>query len=224
MKQRQKLVLLIILSFLCIPTFAQRAVSKPDRLLPKIGVKAGLTLSDFSETDVNNKMNIGFHTGVFAEIPLSEHFSLEGGLHFTTKGCNYTNDDWYMEFLDVYGSYYEEYKLYYLDLPITFKSALEFSGIKLYGAVGPYLGIGIGGHVYWELEENLFGTKWDETEKSDLKQFDYGLVMGAGIGFKKFQLGCSYYLGLANISSESDTKINNRVIQISLAYKFGKIE
>ena len=218
--------------------FAQMEVVKPDRFLPKIGLKAGLTISNFYEADeesVNSEeydMNIGFHAGLIAEIPLSKRLSIETGLLFTTKGFNYS-DEWYDDSLGTDNEYYQEYKLFYLDIPITIKGALEFGGIKLFGAAGPYLGIGIGGHEYYE--DIVDGIKEDDTskiswgsddEKNDLKQLDYGLILGAGLEFKGFQLGFSYYLGLANISTytEYDYKVNNRVIQISLAYKFGLIK
>lgn len=235
MEKRKKFVLFIIVSFLCLPSFAQMEVSKPDRFLPKIGLKAGLTLSNFYEADeesVNSEdysMNIGFHAGLIIEIPIGKHFSFESGLLFSTKGYNYY-DEWYDDSLGVDMEYYNEYKLYYLDIPITFKGGLEFSGITLYGAAGPYLGIGIGGfNYYYDVvggieTDDTDKISWGNADKNDLKQLDYGLVMGLGIEFKGFQLGFSYYIGLRSISTDSEYIINNRVTQISLAYKFGKIE
>jgi len=237
MKQRQKLIVLIILTILCIPSFAQMEVSKPDRFLPKIGVKAGLTLSNFldEEDDYSNSTNynmrVGFHAGIFVEIPISNRFAFEPGILFLTKGYYYS-DSW-TDSIEQEHEYYEEKYLYYLDIPLPFKASLEFGGIKIFGTAGPYLGIGIGGKIYdydkidGVKDESEEKVSWGSTEGKDhLKPFDYGLTFGAGVEFKSFQLSFAYDLGLANISvyTEEGYKINNRVMLVSLAYKFGKIE
>ena len=60
-------------------------------------------------------------------------------------------------------------------------------------------------------------------DTDNIKPFDFGLQAGAGIEFNSFQVGVSYGLGLANISSYTDngSKISNRVLGISLGYRLG---
>ena len=57
----------------------------------------------------------------------------------------------------------------------------------------------------------------------ELKRLDYGLTMGVGVEINSIQIGITYGLGLANISTyvEYDSKINNRVLGISVGYFFG---
>lgn len=47
--------------------------------------------------------------------------------------------------------------------------------------------------------------------------------MGVGVEINSIQIGITYGLGLANISTyvEYDSKINNRVLGISVGYFFG---
>ena len=67
-------------------------------------------------------------------------------------------------------------------------------------------------------------VEWgSDKEKDDLKRLDFGLTMGGGVEINSIQIGLTYALGLANISSYTDygTKINNRVLGLSVGYKFG---
>ncbi len=230
MKQRQKLLSLIILTILCIPSFAQMEVSKPDRFLPKIGLKAGLNIANFLEKDNDGKCSdeydakIGFHAGIVVEIPFGKRFAVEPSIMVSTKGFQYNT-----EYEDT--TFYQEYNLYYLDIPIPVEVMLEIGIVKVFAAAGPYFGIGIGGNAYDESKTG--GVKYEENDdkiswgdKDGLKSLDYGLTLGFGAEFKGFQLRFAYDLGLANISNytDNDFKRNNRVTRISLAYKFGLIK
>ena len=78
----------------------------------------------------------------------------------------------------------------------------------------------IDGKTEKEKEDVEWGS---EKGKSDLKRLDFGLTIGAGVEIDLFQIGLGYNLGLANISPYNDggMKINNRVIGLSVGYKFG---
>lgn len=62
-----------------------------------------------------------------------------------------------------------------------------------------------------------------DAEESDFKRLDFGLIMGAGVEIKAIQIGLSYDLGLANITPDTDNgnKVHNRILALSVAYKFG---
>lgn len=230
MKKRKGTALIVMLFVFCISTFAQMEVAKPDRFLPKFGIKAGLNIANFLEKDNDGICSdvydpkIGFHAGIVVEIPLGKRFAVEPSIMVSTKGFQYTAED-----SDT--TYYQEYNLYYLDIPIPVEVMLEIGMVKVFAAFGPYIGIGIGGNTYDESKSG--GVKFDENDdkiswgdKDGLKSLDYGLTLGFGVELKGFQLSFAYDLGLANISNytENDFKQNNRVTRISLAYKFGLIK
>jgi outer membrane protein W len=194
------------------------------------GVKAGLNLSNMHSKDNNDtyddnaKMNPGFHLGATAEFPLTEMFSFETGLMLSTKGTMESYKDTYS------GNTYEskvKLNLFYLDIPLTAKASYDIGGAKIYGAFGPYLGVGLSGKIKSEVTGETATTedvKWGSSSSNDyLKRFDYGMIIGAGAEIKAIQIGLSYGLGLANISSDfSDgMMIKNRVLEISVGYKFG---
>lgn len=194
------------------------------------GVKGGLNLSnmhmkDNDETyDDNNKISPGFHLGATAEFPITEMFSFETGLLLSNKGTKASSkEEWNGETYE----YKEKANLFYLDIPLTAKATYDLSGTKIYGVFGPYLGIGLSGKYKYEETGSTTTTqdvKWGQSSSDDdLKRFDYGLIFGTGVEIKTIQIGLSYGIGLANISSNfsNGMKIKNRVLEISAGYKFG---
>ena len=197
----------------------------------KIGIKAGFNLSNMLIEDEiysnDFKMKPGFHLGAIVDIPLNDMFSIETGLLLSTKGFKLSEEE--TEMGETF-KYEFKYNLIYLDIPLTAKASFNVGDAKIYGAFGPYIGIGLSGTVKSELsfagetESDSEIIDWGSDENNDeLKRLDYGLTMGVGVEINSIQIGITYGLGLANISPyvEYDSKINNRVLGISVGYFFG---
>jgi hypothetical protein len=218
MKNSIKLILIVVVLTMTTESFAQ-----------KFGIKAGLNLSNvlikdnYDTYSDNLKMHPGFHIGATAEFPFSEMMSFETGLLLTTKGYKYNESEADYE-------YSEKASAYYLDIPITAKASFNVGGPKIYGLLGPYVGIGLTGK--YKSEGNYYGQTFSETEDikwgSDpdvdhLKRLDFGLLGGVGAEISSFKVELTYGLGLANISSytEDGTTLKNRVLSLSVGYIFG---
>ena len=200
-----------------------------ESLAQTIGIQAGLNLSDMLMKDDegvygdNFKIKPGFNAGATLEFPIKEMFSFNMGLLLSTKG--YKVDDKYgtTEFKGTF-------KLLYIDIPLTAKAYFNVLGARIYGAIGPYFGVGLSGKYKFDVTIN--GDTTTDTENinwgsdaadDDLKRLDFGLTAALGVEINSIDIGVSYGLGLANISSFTDggTKVKNRVLGISLGYKFG---
>lgn len=193
------------------------------------GVKGGLSLSTMLEKDDDEtysndySMKPGFHVGFIVDVPLNEFLSFEPGMIITTKGMKY--EDKIMG-VDISA----KANLYYLDIPLALKASHDLGGgLKMFGAVGPYVGFGISGNVeamaeyMGEEETEETDIKWGNDEYDDhFKRLDMGLTFGGGVEINAVLLGISYDLGLANISSYQDdgTTSKNRVLKFSIGYKF----
>ncbi len=237
MKRTKTLVLFITILFLGFPSFAQRAVEKPDRLKPQIGIRAGLNLSNVLEEEdnsINSKgydILIGFHASIFVKIPMSNRFAFEPGIMISRKG--FQNSETWTDSIGQSHDFYEIQSLYYIDIPLTFTISQHFGSFGIHGTIGPYVGIGIAGSIY---EENkLDGVKsetdnkisWGGTAgKDDFMHLDWGFTFGMGVEIKSIQISFYYDLGMGNISvdRENGLTIYNKVARISVGYIFGKIE
>jgi hypothetical protein len=212
---------LMLLLLITTPTFAQI----------QFGVKAGINLANMLAKNNDEtysdyfKMKPGFHVGATLEFPIVKRFSFETGLLLSTKGVK-ANEKYTLDYVTYESK--AKINLYYLDIPLTAKVFFDIGCAKIYGAFGPYLGIGLKGKSKWETtamgkteteNENIkFGSADDQT-----KRLDYGLTAGAGVEINSVQIGISYGYGLANLNNNTDNgaKTQNRVLGISVGYKFG---
>lgn len=221
MKNVVKIMILVLGVTMTTESFAQ-----------KFGLKGGLNLSNMLFKDDDDtysddfKMNPGFHIGGTAEFPLSDVLSFETGLLLSTKGFKISEEE---TILGMTSKIEVKSNLLYLDIPLTAKASFDLGGAKLYGSLGPYVGMGLSGKS--ESEVTLMGEttkdendiEWGSDEESDFKRLDFGLNMGAGVEINSIEIGLAYNLGLANISPITDGgfMINNRVLALSVGYKFG---
>lgn len=194
----------------------------------QFGVKAGLNLANMtSQDDENNyakdapyKMKTGFHAGVTAAFSVSEKFTIEPGVLYSVKG-----------FAEEFSSANIKYNINYLEVPINGIYKIDAGSVKVLIFAGPYLGYAISAKVKSDkaiLGEN--GDQKEETisigtdkEKDGVVPLDFGVNFGAGAELSGISISFQYGLGLANTSphSENSYSSKNKVIGISLGYKFG---
>lgn len=196
-----------------------------------IRIKGGMNLSNMVIEDEDNsysdkfKNRVGYQLGFSVQSESDNVFSFEGGLNIGTRGFDYSES---FVFEGVSMNLEQEMKLLYLTVPLTAKATIDLGKAKFYGAVGPYMALGLKGEVWTKAsangysEETIEDISWGADENDDdLMRFDGGIHAGFGIEFRSVELGFEYAYGVANISSytEEGFKINNRNIGITLAYK-----
>ena len=85
---------------------------------------------------------------------------------------------------------------------------------------GPQLGI----LTSSKMKTEVMGQSVTQDVDEAFESVDFGFNIGAGYDFtKKFSIGIRYNLGLANVAEtedESNEKIKNNVLSLSLGYKF----
>lgn len=210
----KKLIILLLAVFLI--------SSVSETYATTFGVKGGLNLSNMFMKDNSGtystefEMLPGFQIGATAEFDINEKYAFETGLLFATKGYKFEHS--------VAGEEYSStLTLNYIDIPLAGKGYFNVQNFDVYGLLGAYIGYGIGGTASSDYDEQedediSFGSE----QGDDFKPFDFGLLIGAGVQYQKFEFGLSYALGLANLSvyDDDDMKVNNRVISVTVGYKF----
>jgi len=181
-----------------------------DSFAQTFGVRGGLNMTNMlSKSDAHTadlKAIVGFHIGGTAEFEITDMFSFETGLFLMTMG--FKNEG---ELVDY------KTNLLYLNIPITAKARYELDNFSLYGLFGPYIGLGLSG------KNNSVDIEWGSGDSDNLKRFDFGWTIGAGVEYEAFMAGLSYNLGLANIAAQTEGgyKAKNRAFLISVGYRFG---
>jgi opacity protein-like surface antigen len=189
----------------------------------KIGARAGLNLTNISmkfdgtkpSGDEKSKMKPGFQVGVVGEFGLGKSFALQPALLVATQGCKFKVED-----------YKSSTNLTYIQVPINAMYKLGVGNLNILFQAGPYLGYAIAGKYKWEEDGKKESEKIEfgsDEEKHDMKAFDFGLGLGAGVELmKSLQIGLGYNIGLANLSNAEKTKAHNNGLALTVTYLFGK--
>lgn len=182
----------------------------------QFGVKAGLNLAtitgDFTD-DVDGRASL--HFGVVAEFKISDVFSFQPELIYSSQGAKET---YYYD----YNEYDEDvYKLDYLNIPLMAKFYVA-KGFSL--EAGPQIGFLLAAkdkYVEYYNGDTFSGT---EDMIDYMKTIDFGLNFGVGYKLdNNLNFGARYNLGLSDIWDDSEGGIFNQkngVFQISVGYFF----
>ncbi len=169
------------------------------------GVKGGLNITSITNAEqdgVNSKPLVGFHVGFFGEFMISDKFSIQPELLYSTQGVKLEvdgdNGDLKLDYINVLvmAKYY-----------IADAFSLEF---------GPQVGFLVSSKVKSE------GVSMDV--KDDTKSIDVSLGFGVNYNFtEKFMLGARYNIGLTRVQKDlfpGESESKNSVFLISVGYKF----
>jgi len=159
--------------------------------LVKFGIKAGLNYANLEGTNIQTDAITSYHAGIIAEVKLTDGFSVQPELLYSTQGATYKNLG-------------DEFKneLGYLSIPVLAKIHLNKT-----------ISLDLGPQASFLLSErNAFNVNNAET-------FEFAAVGGLGINLtKNFFIQGRYVLGLTEVSKEAQTK--NSVVQVSAGFTF----
>lgn len=183
----------------------------------KFGVKGGLNLANFEgDTDgLDMKSKAGFHVGGFVAIKLSDKFTLQPEVLYSTQGAKADNIQ-----QDINGTIYTadvDFNLDYVNVPLMVK---YYAAEKFNIEFGPQVGFLTAAKV----KATINGNSAEQDVKDQFESVDFGVNVGAGYDFtEKLSAGLRYNLGLSNIAKTEpgdDSKLKNAVFSVSLGYKF----
>jgi len=175
------------------------------------GIKGGLNLSTLYIDDVEDEnVRAGFHAGIFTQLMLAENFAIQPELNYSTKGSKAKYDNFVFQ-----GE--NKFNLSYLDIPVlaTFKLG-DDADIH----VGPYFGYLVG--VSTSTEGDL-GDGYEELDRDDYENWDFGLSGGVALNFQPISLGVRYNYGLKKIAKSENAEdfigdAKNAVGQVYVAF------
>ncbi|PSG88574.1 porin family protein [Aurantibacter aestuarii] len=192
------------------------------------GAKAGLNVATIGGDVEDASSRISFHVGGYAEFMVSDKFSVQPELVYSSQGTQEEYKESFESNGVVFdGEYEDKLKLDYINLPVMAKFYVT-EGFSL--EAGPQVGFLIGANVESEGTESVtFGGSTETesfSEEVDVKDSFKGIdfAVGVGAGYKLdggLNFAVRYNLGLSNIYEDSgDFKAQNNVFQFSVGYSF----
>jgi len=162
----------------------------------KFGLKGGVNISTFNQSNLEYDSRIGLHIGGLAHVHLAPEWALQPELQYSQEGAKFGN---------------VTTKLDYINIPLMVQYMFS-NGFRI--EAGPQLGLLVNGK-YEDDDGN------EESAEVDFKSTNVALGLGlnylsnSGLG-----VGGRYNLGLSDISESSNNKRKNNTFQISLFYMF----
>ena len=153
--------------------------------------QVGATLATITDTD-DSKMKVGLVAGANLEYPITEAFSLSGGLLYTMQGTAIKDVD-------------DKTKLDYLNIPILAQYQL-MDGLKIKAGVQPGF---------------LMSAKAGDVDiKDGCETFDLAIPVGLSYEISDFVIDARYNFGTSKIyKGDGGSKSKNSVIMLTIGYR-----
>jgi hypothetical protein len=198
-------VLVLVMLLACGGTaFGQQSAS--------FGVKAGVNFANLNfegdEDDAELDSRTRFVGGLFVVVPANSQFALQAEALFSQKGAKAEEE-----------GFSSRISLNYIDIPVLARfSTPASSGASFHVFAGPSFSFKTSAEATSEFEGE------EETEDLDeqVKGFDLGLVLGAGVEFGRFVLDGRYTWGMTDINDEEEEglKVKTRTFAIMAGFRF----
>lgn len=168
------------------------------------GIKAGANLSNFTNADFATDGLAGFHLGGTMNYRISNHFSIQEDIMYSTQGAKLKNNTFGKDKID----------LAYLAVPIMIRYSLN-NGLYLEG--GPQANMLIKNEDK-EIFPDGFADKVDAGIAAGIGyQFKDGLIKNSGISARYYQGFMD--VGKSNLNN-SLNNFHNTTLQVSVFYVF----
>ena len=174
----------------------------------QFAIKGGANFANINDTDLSADTRTGFMGGITYDfkIPFSP-VSIQPGVFYAQKGA----DDWG-------GLDGASVKLDYIEVPVVAKFDFILDNPMFTPNVyfGPYVGFNV------NAESELSGDGGEISGDIDdqVKNTDFGVVVGAGADISRFNLGVRYSAGLSNIAEDESIDGKNGVVSIVAGINF----
>ncbi|TGE26969.1 outer membrane beta-barrel protein [Hymenobacter metallicola] len=203
------------------------------------GPRVGLNVADIAQDpgDGDEKADTKMLFGPQVGLTLNAQFgnlSIQPSLLFSQKGFQTKEEETFS------GTTFKSetsLRLSYAEIPVNLVYTTgETEGFQIFA--GPYIGIGIGGKYKYEYsggginesgdDKIKFANKYGDDDTEYVRTLDLGLNAGVGYKAGPVQAQLGYGLGFSNLipnsedDKEPESKVKNRVFQLSLSYFFGE--
>jgi len=162
------------------------------------GVKGGLNLTNFAKNDniTDEKIRAGFNAGIYGRFKLTDGFSLQPEVIYSTQGNKQTYST---NFIGNSPSSTATIDLGYVQVPIL---AVVNIVPNFNIHAGPYAGFLVKNK--YTSDNNNGNSSSNDINSDYFNKVDFGLVGGIGIDITKVHIGARYLYGLQNVGADKD--------------------
>lgn len=169
------------------------------------GVRGGVNFASFNDASLDVGSNTGFMGGFYVQYSIANSpIVIQPEILYSQKGAEYESQAGTVTA-----------NLNYIEIPVLAKFNYVLDGpLTPYVAAGPYVGFLISS------SQEASGKIPAEGLNDEFKTVDFGVAVGAGINYKRFNLGVRYDAGLTTVFDADDASAKNGNIAIIAGYSF----
>lgn len=203
MSFRSRVITVALGAAIMLPSVAAAQAVYPTTFGLKAGVNSSTLSSDDDLLDVGSRW--GAVAGGFVGRNITDNLGIQLEGLFSQRGAN-----------DKTSGLDNSIRLTYLDVPLTARvGSTTGNNMHFHAFTGPQLGIKLSAKA----KDDFLGTEIDLDD--EVKSWDFGWTVGAGVEMNRVSLDARYTLGLTNIdNSDSDASLKNRTFTVLLGYRF----
>ncbi|MDR3227637.1 MAG: PorT family protein [Prevotellaceae bacterium] len=175
----------------------------------KLGIKGGWDFLNFDISEsfkgqLKTDKSVAWNLGVVAQVKLSGSLYLQPEILYSSQKKIEVNPSSTMIIPDVL--YDKNAKISYFQVPVNLLYKFNILAVEPFISGGAYFGYAIDRKMpaYYS--------------KENIKKTDWGVSIGAGVDFLKFQVSARYNWGLQDISEVQDIKWKNNKFNVSIAF------
>ena len=204
---------------------AGRVNAQNDNPGPSFGVKGGLNLANLFAQDASiedNNWKVGYHAGLFVKAPLSNMFSIQPEVLYSTTGAKITYGGSGLAQTLGISPGEVRFNLNYVQVPVLF--LVNVGALNVHA--GPYASYLLNANVKnLQNGDPLNPSPLLELNEDDFQRLDYGIAAGIGFDLKNAKLGLRYNYGLQEIGGGGITgrltgNARNAVAQVYVGFGF----
>lgn len=216
-----KKVILSLVTLLAATTLATA------QMRPTIKVEAGANFANqttkINDNSKDGKMMVGYRAGVGAEFGFADGFYVNPGLYFLSRGQKTS----LAESKEASASVTRWLHNVEIPVHVGYRAAVAPS-MAVSIQAGPWFSYGFLGKdvLSAKSSDNSAKAELNNPYKEkplvgkELKPFDLGVGMQAGLEYQQFGLNLGFEYGLLNTSAIEKTKVNNMNFYVGLGYRF----
>lgn len=186
----------------------------------KFGVMASYTSTSSTVTDAFKAKSVSnYHAGVVLRLPSLLGLSIQPALLYNVKATEIDGKlgDGKVDLTDL------KAQVGYLEIPVQIQYGLNFILARPYIFAEPFVGYGIHSKVkgFNPKGEKESTTSWD---LGNIKRWEYGLGLGAGVEVWRFQLSAKYFWNFGSLCKDGkkDKIPDNIKDAVGTAFRGGK--
>ncbi len=202
------------------------------QMYAQLGVKVGLNIANmdikFNDNALDTKSNEGFYGGLTYDF--GKYLILQPGIYFSQKGHR-EKDIMIFDAQNLpLGMGDTKFTVNYLDMPLNLFIKPKIGFLGIYAGAGLVFSYGFGGTYKVDVggksqsyDINFGDSKTEVTFLNSVDNaFDISWQIVAGVEIGKLSLNFNYSMGLLNMTRNQDSEEYNRVVGLTLGYKFWK--